>query len=37
MKEFKGTKGKWQLDKAFYREVKKAAFADPKEWFDFNN
>lgn len=24
------------LNKAFYRQVKKSAFADPKEYFDFN-
>ena len=25
-----------KLNKAFYRQVKKAAFNSPKEWFDFN-
>ncbi len=25
-----------QLNKAFYRKVKKAAFNSPREWFDFN-
>lgn len=26
-----------KLNKAFYREIKKAAFKSPLEWFDFNN
>lgn len=42
MPNFKWNPHQWlgrlrQLNKAFYREVKKAAFADPKEWFNFNN
>lgn len=41
MPNFKWNPHQWlgrlrQLNKAFYREVKKAASADPKEWFDFN-
>jgi hypothetical protein len=41
MPNFKWTPHKWlgrlrQMNKAFYRDVKKAAFASPKEWFDFN-
>jgi hypothetical protein len=41
MPNFKWTPHKWlgqlrKLNKAFYREVKKAAFADDKELFDFN-
>ncbi|GHT09134.1 hypothetical protein FACS189432_05170 [Bacteroidia bacterium] len=41
MPNFKWTPHKWlgrlrKLNKAFYRDVKKAAFASPKEWFDFN-
>lgn len=26
-----------KLNKAFYREIKKAAFNSPREWFNFNN
>lgn len=26
-----------KMNKAFYREIKKAAFKSPLEWFDFNN
>lgn len=26
-----------KLNKAFYREIKKAAVKSPREWFDFNN
>lgn len=41
MPEYNWNPHKWlarlrQINKAFYREVKKAAFADPKEWFNFN-
>jgi hypothetical protein len=41
MPNFKWTPRKWlgrlrQLNKAFYRDVKKAAFAGDKELFDFN-
>lgn len=41
MPNFKWTPHKWlgrlrKLNKAFYREVKRAAFADDKELFDFN-
>jgi hypothetical protein len=41
MPNFKWTPYKWlgrlrKMNKAFYRDVKKAAFASPKEWFDFN-
>lgn len=38
---FNWTPHKWlarlrKMKKAFYREVKKAAFNSPREWFDFN-
>ncbi len=40
MPNYKWTPHKWlsrlrDMNKAFYREVKKAAFASPKEWFNF--
>jgi hypothetical protein len=41
MPDFKWTPHKWlgllrKLNKAFCREVKKAAVNSPDEWFDFN-
>lgn len=41
MPNFNWTPHKWlarlrQMNKAFYRDVKKAATNSPREWFDFN-